>query len=600
MSRPPRIVRLPEAVVAKIAAGEVIERPAAVVRELVENALDAGAGRVDIALEEGGRRLIRVADDGGGMTPEEARLALERHTTSKIRALADLLAIETYGFRGEALASIAAVSRFSLLTRAREAVGGVRLDVEGGRLVAAGPAGAPPGTTVTVRDLFFNLPARRQFLRSPPTETAQVADAISRLALVHPEVAFSLAVDGRLALSGRRGADRLERLAAVLGPSVPPLVAVSRVEGASSVTGYVSPPGVSRAGAGSLYLVVNGRPVRDRALLHAVLQGSRHAHEPGRYPVGALFLAVPPALVDVNVHPQKAEVRFREPSAVHGLVARAVEAALATAGALPVARLSDDLRRRSPLRADRVSEALASYLRRVDTPGRQTRTPPPASAQPLERQLTWGATARSVAPAEREAPRPRRYAALRYLGQVAASYLVCAGDEGLVIVDQHAAHERLRFERLREARGGRAQGLRLLVPRPVTLRADRAALVAERAAWLAELGLEVEPFGPAGTLLVKAVPAPLANLDPAPLLEDVAADLEGLSPGAPLATALDHLIATLACHGAVTFRQELDPREAERLLADLDRFGVAGACPHGRPVSRLVDLAELERLFRRR
>lgn len=579
-SRPPRIQRLPEDVAARIAAGEVVERPAAAVKELVENALDAGAGRIDVTLEQGGRRLLEVADDGCGMTPAEARLALERHATSKIRTADDLLAIETYGFRGEALGSIAAVSRFALVARVREALAGVRLEVEGGRVVGEGPAGAPAGTTVTVRDLFFNLPARRQFLRSPATETAQVVDVVTRLALARPDVALSLTVDGRLAVAGRRDADLAERLDALLGPDAPPLVAVEAEAGGLAVRGHVSPPGVSRAGAGSLYLFVNGRPVRDRSLLHAVLQGSRHGHEPGRYPMGALFVTLPPHMVDVNVHPQKAEVRFRDPAAVHGLVARAVETALVAAGALPAA-VRVEAPFAGPARRDEaVQAAIDAFLARAERSG--------------EAQPAWGEVPAAPAPAG-------RFAGLRYIGQLRASYLLCEGEAGLVVLDQHAAHERLRFERLRRAMvEGAPRAAPLLVPRAVTLRADRAALVAEQAPALADLGLEVEPFGPAGTLRVTAVPLGLEGLDPGPLLESVADDLDGLSPAAPLEAARDHLLATVACHGAVTFRQALDPAEARALLADLDRFEVTGACPHGRPVSRLVTFGELERLFDRR
>lgn len=579
-SRPPRIQRLPEDVAARIAAGEVVERPAAAVKELVENALDAGAGRIDVTLEQGGRRLLEVADDGCGMTPAEARLALERHATSKIRTADDLLAIETYGFRGEALGSIAAVSRFALVARVREALAGVRLEVEGGRVVGEGPAGAPAGTTVTVRDLFFNLPARRQFLRSPATETAQVVDVVTRLALARPDVALSLTVDGRLAVAGRRDADLAERLDALLGPDAPPLVAVEAEAGGLAVRGHVSPPGVSRAGAGSLYLFVNGRPVRDRSLLHAVLQGSRHGHEPGRYPMGALFVTLPPHMVDVNVHPQKAEVRFRDPAAVHGLVARAVETALVAAGALPAA-VRVEAPFAGPARRDEaVQAAIDAFLARAERSG--------------EAQPAWGEVPAAPAPAG-------RFAGLRYIGQLRASYLLCEGEAGLVVLDQHAAHERLRFERLRRAMvEGAPRAAPLLVPRAVTLRADRAALVAEQAPALADLGLEVEPFGPAGTLRVTAVPLGLEGLDPGPLLESVADDLDGLSPAAPLEAARDHLLATVACHGAVTFHQALDPAEARALLADLDRFEVTGACPHGRPVSRLVTFGELERLFDRR
>ncbi|HEX7128395.1 MAG TPA: DNA mismatch repair endonuclease MutL [Thermodesulfobacteriota bacterium] len=589
----PRIRRLPEAVAARIAAGEVVERPAAAVKELIENALDAGAGRIDVTIEQGGRRLLEVADDGCGMTPAEARLALERHATSKIRTVDDLLAIETYGFRGEALASIAAVSRLTLVTRVPEAVAGVRIDVEGGVVRAERPAGAPAGTTVTVRDLFFNLPARRQFLRSAATEAAQVVDVVARLALARPDVAVTLTVDGRLAVAGRRDADLAERLDALLGPEAPPLVEVRAEEGGLAVTGRLSPPGVSRPGASSLYLFVNGRPVRDRSILHATLQGSRHAHEPGRYPMGALFVVVPPHMVDVNVHPQKAEVRFRDPAAVHGLVARAVESALVAAGALPAAVRAEPAGTVPPSdgRAGRVQAALDAFLdvRSYDPTGADR------AAEPAE---AFGATpARAAAtPAHGS-----RFAGLRYIGQLRASYLLCEGREGLVVVDQHAAHERLRFERLRRALAeGRPRAVRLLVPRAVTLRADRAALVVERAGALADVGLEVEPFGPIGTLRVTAVPIGLETLDPGPLLESVAEDLEGLSPARSLEDARDHLLATVACHGAVTFRQALDPLEAGALLADLDRYEVTGACPHGRPVSRLIGFAELERLFDRR
>jgi DNA mismatch repair protein MutL len=605
----PRIVRLPEAVAAKIAAGEVIERPAAVAKELLENALDAGAGRVEVALEAGGRRLVQVADDGEGMTPEEARLALERHATSKIRSADDLLRIGTYGFRGEALASIATVSRLTLVTRARGAPAAWRLSVEAGRVVDEGPAGAPPGTTVAVRDLFFNLPARRQFLRSPAAETAQVTDVVARLAIARPAVAVALVVDGRAAVTGRRDADRAERLGLLFGPGAPPFVEIAAAAGGAAVSGYLSPPGVSRAGAGGLYLFVNGRAVRDRGLLHAVLQGSRHAHEAGRYPIGALFLDLPPERVDVNVHPQKAEVRFRDPSAVHGLVAGAVEAALVRAGALPAAGIGAGMwpaERAWPgrPRSETGSPAPTSEREprgeapRAAPAGRSGETA--ADLAPEDPRVAEAVAAWEVRPAP-PAPAPGpRFASLRYIGQLRASYLLCEGEAGLVIVDQHAAHERLRFERMRRARlDGRPPAARLLVPRTVAMRPDRASVVTERAALLSALGLEVARFGPGGTLLVTAVPAGLEALDPAPLLEAVADDVDGVGPGVPVDEAADHLLATIACHGAVTFGQALDPTEARALLDDLDRFAVTGACPHGRPVSRVVGFGDLERLFQR-
>jgi DNA mismatch repair protein MutL len=612
-ARPPRIAILPPEVASKIAAGEVIERPAAVVKELVENALDARATRVEVTVAAGGRRLVQVADDGEGMTAPEARLALERHATSKIRTDADLLRIATYGFRGEALASIAAVSRLTLLSRTRDALSGTRIEVDGGQVAAAGPAGAPPGTTVVVRDLFFNTPARRQFLRSAATESAQIVDAVARLALARPDVAVSLVADGRTVFVSRRDASLGERLDALIGPDAPPLVEVAAQEGGDgerpgiSVRGLVSAPGVSRAGAASLYLFVNGRAVRDRAILHAVLQGSRHAHEPGRYPVGALFVDLPPDLVDVNVHPQKTEVRFREPATVHGMVVRAVEGALLKAGALP-ARLDERPAAGgaaaggaslASAHAGRVEEALAGYFGRAT--GAEAHGATEHAGDATGAAPGWSGGGRPPAGSWLDAARDARFAGLRYLGQLRASYLLCEGEAGLVVVDQHAAHERLRFERLRRARAAAGPvSTPLLVPRTVALRSDRAALVVERAPVLAAVGLVLEPFGPGGTLRVTAVPLGLEREDPAPLLDAVAADLEGAAPDAAVDELVAHLLATVACHGAVTFRQALRPDEARALLADLDRYEVTGACPHGRPVSRLVRFDDLERLFQRR
>jgi len=574
--------RLPDALVDQIAAGEVVERPASVVKELVENALDAGAGRIRIDVREGGAALVAVADDGVGMTAADARLALERHATSKIGSSEDLARIATFGFRGEALPAIASVSRLRLRTRARGAAAGVEIEVVGGRRVVERAAGVPEGTRVEVADLFHNVPARRKFLKTPVTEWGHVADWLARAALALPAVHFDVRREERPAVSWPAVAEPLDRVAAVLSErEAEGLVALAAEEGALRLEGFVSRPDAHRPTAAGLYLFVQRRPVRDRLLRHALLDAYRDVLPRGRFPSAVLFLDLPPQAVDVNVHPAKWEVRFAEPSAVHRLVSRAVREALGErrwiVAPAPAASASGPPEDRAPL-AVRVREAPSDWV----FAGARAATPAPAAA---------------VEPSRVPGGPPVRLAELPLIGQLLATYLLVEAPDGLVLVDQHAAHERVLFERLRASwreRGVARQAL--LLPVPVELSPARAARLAE--ADLERIGFDVEPFGE-GVLAVRAIPAELAGQDPAGLLRDVADQL-GPEPGDLRAPdAVDRLFASLACHAARRAGDRLNSGEQRALLAALDAIPWAPTCPHGRPVAVPIARSELERRFGR-
>jgi DNA mismatch repair protein MutL len=574
--------RLPDALVEQIAAGEVVERPASVAKELVENALDAGATRVRVEVRGGGVELVAVSDDGCGMSPADARLALERHATSKLTGAADLARIATFGFRGEALPAIAAVARLRLRTRRAEAEEATELRVERGRLLEQRAAGAPVGTRVEAADLFGGLPARRKFLKSEATEWGHVLDWLARAALALPAVRFELRRDDREPIVWPAVGDPLERIAAVLSErEAAVLVPVARREGRAHVRGFFSRPDVHRANASGLYLFVNARPVRDRLLRHAVLEAYRDVLPRGRHPTALVLLELPSEDVDVNVHPAKWEVRFASPREVHRLVTGAVRTALSSRAWLgpPPPRGAD-----APLAAPAAPQApgLGDWLFASDAP-----PPEPARAEPP------GAAA-------------PRFADLRLLGQLLGSYLVLEGKDGLLLVDQHAAHERVLYERLRaglEARGVERQAL--LVPEVVELEAAAASALEAAAAQVARLGFELEPFD-ARSLAVRAIPALLAGRDPAALLRRLAADLaeaaraggEGARRGPGEET--ERLLATLACHAARTAGEALEPAEQRALLEALDGIPWAPTCPHGRPLAVPFGLAEIERRFGRR
>jgi len=591
----PRIRILPPAVAEQIAAGEVVERPASVVKELVENAIDAGATRIAIELSEGGLEKIAVVDDGHGMPPEDAVLAFRRHATSKIASAADLSRITTLGFRGEALAAIAAVSEVEVITRPRAVEVGTRVLVQGGVVRDVREIGAAPGTRVEVRDLFFNTPARRKFLRGAGTEVGHITELVVRFALAYPQVGFALRHGNRVLLDFPPAPQGTERLGQAFGPERAARMRVVAGRGAvGSVEGWVTEPHLHFPTAKNVYIYVNGRFVRDRLITHALLRGYATLLMQGRYPGAVLFVRVPPDEVDVNVHPAKAEVRFRRGGLVHELVARAVSDRLRSA--IPMASLEGRESREEPEEEARGafgchSGALAGAgdLCLVPMPVRS----PVAAESPLSPGV--GVQLPGSLPAERGF-----FSSLEVVGQIFDGYLVCQDSDAMILIDQHAAHERVVFERLRRAyAAGGAARQSLLVPAVVDLRPREAAVLGEIAAELERIGFEIEPFGN-GSVLVRAVPALLADVDPAGLLRDLAEELGEEGSSRRLANAAEALLSTLACHSAVRVGQALSAEEIRALLGAMDEVDFAGQCPHGRPAFLSVPRTEIERRFRRR
>lgn len=572
------IAVLPVEVQGQIAAGEVIERPASVVKELVENALDAGATRVDVRLAAGGLEAIVVADDGGGMGADEAVLAFARHATSKLRSADDLAGVGTLGFRGEALPSIAAVGRVRLTTRRAEDAAAVVVEADGSGARAAGLAGAAPGTTVEVRELFGATPARRKFLRAPGTEVGHVVDVLTRLAVASPGVGVRLEHDGREMLVLPAVRDRRQRLAQVLGRErASGLVAVEAAGARASLTGFLAPPVEHLSSARLVWTYValaGGTPrwVRDKLLLRAVLDGYESLLLRGRYPVAAVFLDVATGEMDVNVHPAKLEVRFQRSQVVHQLIAPAVRARLASALA--------------PAAATSVGEGPATYG--VGTVPRMpfAAAPPSRASDQAETAPLWTAA-------------PAGFRALRFIGQLFDGYLCCEGAGRVVMIDQHAAHERVVFERLRaERRAGGVARDALLVPETIEVPPGHAEALAGHGDALAEAGLEGEPFGN-GTFLLRTVPRLLRGKDAGALLRAVAAELVEEGASAAADRAVEAALATIACHSVVRVGQRLDPIEVRALLESMDGVEISAHCPHGRPVAAEITRAQLEALFRR-
>jgi DNA mismatch repair protein MutL len=587
-----RIRLLPETTANRIAAGEVVERPAAAVKELVENALDAGATRIAVALEEGGIGRILVEDDGSGMSAEELELAVERHATSKLPEEAMLFRIATLGFRGEALPSIGAVARLTLTSRNGSGAAHA-ITVEGGRKSAVAPAAGAPGTRVEVRDLFFATPARRAFLKSPRSEAEAAVEAVRRLALAWPEVGFRVELDGRpvLALAPQ---DRDARIVALLGGEFG--AAALPVEAAReglSLSGLAAAPTHHRPTGEFQHLVVNRRPVRDPQLRTALRVAYRELIPRGRHPAAALFLDIPPEAVDVNVHPMKTELRFRDAEGVRGLLISALRRALAVGvGAVPSAQ---------PEPAPGFAEAAPAPL---DAP-RPWQPLPGWRPQPVPQRPPAPRLPLGYAPAPPPPPAPLPMAEEgplgRPLAQLLSTYVLAEAPDGaLVLVDQHAAHERLTHEALKEqlqAGGVRAQPL--LLPAVVEMHSGAVARLLDQADGLAKLGLEIEGFGP-GAVLVRALPALLGNPDPAPLLADIAEELAESGEALALADRLDAAIARLACHGSVRAGRRLTGEEMAALLRSMEATPRAATCSHGRPTFIRLGRAELEKLFARR
>ncbi len=575
-----RIHRLSPDLANQIAAGEVIERPASAVKELVENALDAGARRIGIRIEFGGKKLVAVEDDGEGMTPEEAALAVERHATSKIRQAADLSAIRTLGFRGEALPSIASVSRFRLRTRARGAISATEVTMDAGRVSAIRETGGPEGTLVEVGDLFFNLPARRKFLKADTAEAAQVSRLVTQLALGYPEVGFVLESGGRRLLEAPPAASMDERFYQIYGDR-PDLVPVAKQAAGIVIRGFVAALGEQGPVRGPQHIFVNRRIVRDRTIAHAIQQAYAVATIKERSPEVHLFIDLPPDKVDVNVHPTKAEVRFLEQGLLHEILRRAV--------------------------VDALTDARAPEL--VLTPVGPAPALPSAGALPLgfgggspASQAALGAWSGLMAQAATAPGRESIGPLVRPmtpLGQFRNTFIVAADDEGLAIVDQHVAHERILFEQISDRLAGRAlESQRLLTPVVMDLAPGEHQTLVAHAAALGRFGFEIEAFG-GSSLRVTAMPALLDWSRCEAALRAVAADLDGLAPGTSVEQALRKVAATMACHAAVKANDPLTREKMQYLLDELRRTAHSSVCPHGRPVVLRLTRREIERNFER-
>lgn len=600
------IRRLPSTLVNQIAAGEVIERPASVVKELVENAIDAGANDIDIALEQGGVALIRVRDNGRGMTAAELPIAVERHATSKLPT-DDLLAIHFMGFRGEALPSIGSVARLQITSRARGAAEAFTLRVEGGAVSAAEPASLSEGTLVEVRDLFYAIPARLKFLKTPRTEITNAVDIIERLAMAHPDIRFRLSHDGRtvrdfpaLSMDWERAAP--QRLEKILGTGFAANTAV--VDGQREglrLTGFAGLPTYHRSTSQAQYLFVNRRPVRDRLLLGVIRAAYQDYLARDRHPVAVLFLEVPGEMVDVNVHPAKAEVRFRDSQLVRGLILGALKAAIGSAAQRASTTVG--------------AQALAAFQvsgSRFQVPVTQEientyAAPAPGFAVP-ERML-WGqdylppqhrtATVPSLAHHESRTTH-HDFPLGAAVAQLHHTYIVAQTRDGLVLVDQHAAHERIMYEKFKAemAVSGVARQM-LLLPEVVELTDAQAARVLARAAEWVALGLVIEGFGES-TVLVREVPAILGDADVAGLIRDLADDVSLYEDGLALADRLESILSTMACHGSVRAGRALTLAEMNALLRQMEATPFSGQCNHGRPTYVALAKADVEKLFGRR
>lgn len=585
------IRRLPAHLVDRIAAGEVVERPASVVKELVENSLDAGARRVEVRIEGDGTGRLQVIDDGGGMSPAEMRLAIERHATSKLPG-EDLLEISWFGFRGEALPAIASVSRFTLESRPAGAETGWRLLLDSGELQFDGPAAVPPGTRVTIEQLFGRVPARAKFLKAPRTEIAAVADVVRRLAMAHPGVSFLLLHDGRrlvdVPAEAEDGVAGLANRVRALLPAGADAVPVDFLREDLRIGGLAGLPAASRATSEQQYLFVNGRPVKDRQLVGALRGAYSGRLAAGRHALAVLFVELPMDAVDVNVHPAKTEVRFREPARIRGSLITAIRHALDAAGLRP---------------AEAVSGLLEAALR-SSLPATIAAAPPPLPAAPpiphfAEVAQEWVPLARvSTAPVALP-PDAARYPLGAARAQVANTYIVAEADGALILVDQHAAHERLVLEAMRGRAGGRVQTQPLLIAETVTLDRLSCERLEEAIELLLDLGLELERFGP-DSMLVRSVPAVLGLPPLAPLLQDIADELGDGQGAQTLADRLEHVAATIACHGSVRAGRSLDIAEMNALLRQMEQVPASGTCNHGRPTFLKLTRADLERLFHRR
>jgi len=574
-----KISVLSEEMASHIAAGEVIERPASVVKELLENSLDAGATEISVWLEKSGTSLIRVADNGEGIEPEDLALAMERHATSKLKEENDLFQIATLGFRGEALPSIASVSKLEILSRPHNASAGCRLNVHGGAKSGPVAVGCAAGTTVEIKDLFYNTPARKKFLKSPATELSHICDVINRMALAFHAVHFRLVHDGRTVSDYTSVSDLRDRLQQVLGrETAKELVPFHRNEGKLRINGHLTTAPSSFSNSRYVLTYVNQRYVRDRILTHAILQGYETLLMKGRYPAVVLYLEIPFGEVDVNVHPAKYEVRFRRQSEVHDAVETTIRDALRQGAKDPTRRTAIS-RLQADLRVSEPSLPYAAALGKVES-------------VTVESTHAW-------IPIQSHAGEEGFFSSMTILGQILGCYLVCSSPHGLALIDQHAAHERVVFEKMRrQMEAGDIEKQSLLVPQTLELTAGEALLLEQKLASLEHFGFSVEPFGP-DTFAITAVPALLPNGDYRQIVRQMVAELAEVETSQVVKKEREERLATIACHNVIRANRKLEMSEMRALLMELDRIDFATQCPHGRPVLIEFSRDELERMFKR-
>jgi len=590
--RLPKIQRLPPDLANQIAAGEVVERPASVIKEVVENSIDAGARRLTIVVELGGKKLIRVDDDGEGMEPEDARLSIERHATSKIRRADDLAAIATLGFRGEALPAIASVSHFVLRTRARGQNAGTEVKVNGGAVASVTEAGMPEGTSIEVADLFYNLPARRKFLKSDGAESAQVSRVVTQLALCYPEVGFTLTSAGRKVLQCPPVTSLRERLYQLYGDRSD-LIEVRRDSGDVKLLGYIAALAEQGPTRGPQNLFVNRRIVKDRTVAHAVIDAYSQASIKERSPEMHLFIEMPHDAVDVNVHPTKSEVRFRDQSYIHELVRRTLGDALGR-GPVPELQLEAPRGLTPEPSTLPLPHAYASVLpSRWSTAPTSDRNLAPTSESPF---APTGESA--LAPAS-DSPLAPTIRPMMPLGQFRDTFIIAVDEEGIAIIDQHVAHERVLFERITERlTSGRLESQRLLEPMILELPPGSRHALISHAAELERLGFEIEEFG-GETVRVSAFPALLRREECPTALRALAEDLETVGNTATVDEAIKKIAATMACHAAVKANDPLTAEKMAHILDELRRTSYSTICPHGRPVMLRLTRREVEKNFQR-
>ncbi|MCI0637548.1 MAG: DNA mismatch repair endonuclease MutL [Gemmataceae bacterium] len=613
-----RIVQLPLEVVTKIAAGEVIERPASVVKELLENSVDAGARRIDIDVEQGGAELIRVVDDGGGIAAADLPLAFANHATSKLQSADDLFRVRTLGFRGEALASIGGIAQVTLQSRQPGDLAGAEVSCKGGQLAPVRDWNGTPGTRIEVRHLFYNTPVRRKFLKSPGTEIGHICEIVTRLALAQPGLHLVLTHNGKSVYEVAHGTSLADRIGLFFGPEIKEkLYALDVQQGPARLFGFVADPACERGNAKLQYLFLNGRWIRDRSLGHALQEAYRGLLMTGRYAVAFLFIELPPDQVDVNVHPTKAEVRFRDGGAVYSMVLGAIRQRLNAAnltarlrppaplGAVPVSALNA-----MPWLAPQRAEETPSLFSKPGLPSYTKNPLPPPDPEATRREPggAWSAEseARSAEVGTRSAEREQardattngHADALKAI-QMHNAYLVLETPEGMLVIDQHALHERILFEQLKERlRAGTLEKQKLLIPEPVELTAEQAAKTLEHRAELSELGLEVDDFG-GGTLLLTAYPALLSRTPPGEILKAVVDHLSSKERLPTREQLLSDLLSLMACHAAVRSGDTLTPEEIAELVSQRHLAHDAHHCPHGRPTALLFTRHDLDRQFRR-